>query len=82
MCVSDQPTPTFFMSKKYINKIDRQNLSVSDFNNFLHFLVHLTEVWNQKHCTACLCDLTGRSILVGLKKNQKNPDLMAKPITF
>jgi hypothetical protein len=26
---------------------------VSDFNNFLHFLVHLIDVWNQKHCTAC-----------------------------
>jgi hypothetical protein len=21
-------------------------------NNFLHFLVHLIDVWNQKHCTA------------------------------
>ena len=28
-------------------------MSVSDFNNFLHFLVHLIDVSNQKHCTAC-----------------------------
>ena len=67
MCVSDRPTdpkilpPTltfFFYAKK--KKIDRQNpkfvsvsVLVSDFNNFLHFLVHLIDVWNQKHCTAC-----------------------------
>ena len=59
MCVSGRPTDpkilpptlTFYMpKKKKIDKI-RKFVSVSDFNNFLHFLVHLIDVWNQKHCT-------------------------------
>jgi hypothetical protein len=58
MCVSDQPTDpkilpptlTFFMPKK---KKIQKFVSVSDFNNFLHFLVHLIDVYNQKHCNAC-----------------------------
>ena len=48
----DRPTLTFFMPKKKIATI-RKFVSVSDFNNFLHFLVHLIDVWNQTHCTTC-----------------------------
>jgi hypothetical protein len=61
MCVSDRPTApkilpptlTFFMpkKKKKIGKIQKfvsVSVFVSDFNNFLHFLVHLIDVWNQK----------------------------------
>ena len=62
MCVSDRPTdPNIFYAKKK-KKIDKIWIfvSVSHFNNrpvsclnLFHFLVHLIDVWNQKHCTAC-----------------------------
>jgi len=58
MCVSSRPTDskilpptlTFFMPKK--QKREWQNPEI--YLPFrVSFLVHLIDVWNQKHCTAC-----------------------------